>query len=125
MLVTYTSDASMETEVFTAVVGALLLLLSLRWIIHQRFPMWALPRTSFSALFKSAINTPPDVLSQQITDAVSKKGAVVRIGINEVVVTDISLVRTLYASFLKWPEWYESPEDKLFYGYIQCYTRST
>lgn len=115
----------METKLFTAVVGALLLLLLLRWVIHQRFPIWALPHTSFSALFKSAIDTPPGVLSQQITEAVSKKGPVVRIGINEVVVTDISLVKTLYANFLKWPEWYEGPEDKLFYGYTQCHIQST
>ena len=118
MLITYNSDASMEIGVFTTVAGALLLLLSLRWILQQRFPLWALPHTSISARFKSAIEAPPGALSQQITDAVSKKGPVVRIGINEVAVTDTSLARTLYASFLKWPEWYESPEDKLFYGYI-------
>lgn len=111
--------ASMEIEVVTTVVGALLLLLPLRWILQQRFPLWALPHASFSARFKSAIDTPPNVLSQQMTDAVSKKGPVVRIGINEVAVTDTSLARTLYASFLKWPEWYESPHDKLFYGYTQ------
>lgn len=106
-------------EAFIAVVGALLLLLPLRWIFYQRFPLSALPYTSFSTLFKSAIEIPPDTLSEQITVAVQKKGPVVRIGTNEVVITDSSLVRTLYASFLKWPEWYESPNEKLFYGYLR------
>ncbi|KAJ5146147.1 uncharacterized protein N7515_000711 [Penicillium bovifimosum] len=119
MLVT-SPNASMETETFITVGAALLLLLSLRWIVYQRFPLLVLPRTSFSALFKSAIDIPPEVLSRQIIDT-SKKGPVVRIGTNEVVITDNSLVRSLYASFSKWPEWYESPEDKLFYGQLSLF----
>ncbi|KAJ5542085.1 hypothetical protein N7535_004505 [Penicillium sp. DV-2018c] len=51
----------------------------------------------------------------------SKHGPVVRIGINEVAITNTSLARTLYASFLKWPEWYESPEAKLFYGNLSLF----
>jgi hypothetical protein len=85
-------------------------------IVHYYFPLWDLPWTSPIVPFTATVSRDPESLSRQITNALSRKGPVVRVGANEVVIVDIGIVRRVYATFPKWPAWYESTPSRLYYG---------
>lgn len=111
----------MEASSVILVVGIGSLLLFYRKLMQHFFPLCLMPWISYRVPFTSATKVAPGVLSAKITEALSRKGPVVRIGANEIAIAEIGVVRRIYASFAKWPKWYETPPALLFYGYVSTW----